>query len=317
MTTPVLFLDEASRHLGQIDRARAEQTAMTLIATLRRLRRINGRIALNTAQPIAQHQIADGWTMQAVMGGNAFKEAWDFVRALSDRSPFSAGLKEGMMQEIDDMEFRTRPGQVRSSAIAWATVLDSATVSFNAHPDWSQAWVETAYRTLEHDGSLVEGEGRIKNASLAAHADEHIDWLKLLGLAEAPTAAQVWGEKGERFPNLRFLPRTEKDLTALEGSGTPFQQALASLEALEKDASGWKKDSPWPEFSTKATGESEQRQRLCWAHDDITGKEELFDWHTRFTGGLPGRVHFRVDAANRVIVVAYVGGKLMRKISGK
>lgn len=316
MTTPVLFLDDASRHVGSIDRARAEQTAMTLIATLRRLRKINSRIALNTARPIAQYQIADDWTLQAVLGGNAFKEEWDFVRALSDRSPFSVGLKEGMSEEIDDMELRTRPGQVPSSALAWATLLDSATVSFDAHPDWSQGWVETAYRTLDDDGSLLEGEGRIKNASLVAHADEHVDWLKLLGLAAAPTAAQIWSEKGDRFPNLRFLPRTEKDLTALEGSGAPFLQAVASLEALEKDAVGWKKDNPWPEFSTKATGESEQRQKLCWVHDDATKKEELFDWHTRFTGGLAGRVHFRVDAANRVIVIAYIGGKLTRKISG-
>jgi len=316
MTTPVLFLDDASRHVGSINRGCAEEIAMTLLATLRRLRKINSRIALNTARPIAQYQIADDWTLQAVLGGHAFKEEWDFVKALSDRSPFSAGLKEGMSQEVDDMEFRTRAGQVPSSALAWATVLDSATVSFNVHPDWSRSWVETAYSTLEDDGNLVEGEGRIKNTSLAAHADEHADWLKLLGVAEAPTAAQVWSEKGDRFPNLRFLPRTEKDLTALEGSGAPFLQALASLEALEKDAVHWKEDSAWPEFSTKATGEAEQRQKLCWVHDDATGKEELFDWHTRFTGGLAGRVHFRVDAAHRVIVVAYVGGKLMRKISG-
>ncbi|OEC34956.1 hypothetical protein SAMN05216600_105224 [Pseudomonas cuatrocienegasensis] len=316
MTTPVLFLDDASRHLGHIDRARAEQTAITLITTLRRLRRINRRIALNTSQPIAQHQITDDWTMQAVLGGNSFKEEWDFVRALSDRSPFSAELQEGISQEIDDMEFRTRLGQIPSRALAWATLLDSATVSFNAHPDWSKAWVETAYYTLEDDGSVAEGEGCIKNASLASHADEHIEWLKQLGFAEVPTAAQVWGEKSERFPNLRFLARTEKDLSALEGSGAPFLQAMASLESLEKDAGGWKKDSPWPEFSTKTTGESEQRQKLCWVYDDATGKEELFDWHTRFTGGLAGRVHFRVDTVNRVIVVAYVGSKLTRKISG-
>jgi hypothetical protein len=316
MTTPVLFLDDASRHIGTIDRARAEQTAMTLLATLRRLRRINGRIALNTARPIAQYQIADDWTLQAVLGGNTFKEEWDFVRGLSDRSPFSVGLKDGMSQEIDDMEFRTRPGQVSSSALAWATLLDSATVSFDAHPDWSQGWVEMSYRTLDEAGNLLDTDGRVRNASQAAHADEHVDWLKLLGLAAVPTAAQVWSEKGDRFPGLRFLPRMEKDLTALEGSGVPFLQAVASLEALTKDVASWKADNPWPEFSTKASPESDQRQKLCWVQDDATGKEELFDWHTRFTGGLAGRVHFRVDATNRVIVVAYVGGKLTRKISG-
>ena len=316
MTTPVLFLDDASRHIGPIDLKRAEQTAMRLIATLRRLRKINSRIALNTARPIAQYQITDNWTLQKVRGGSAFKEAWDFVRALSDRSPFSVGLADGMSEEINGMDCRTRPGLVQSSALAWANLLDSATVSFDAHPDWSQGWVEMSFRTLDDAGNLLETDGRVRNASQADHADEHIDWLKLLGLAAVATAAQVWSEKGARFPGLRFLARVEKDLTALEGSGVPFLQAVASLEALAKDSADWKNDRPWPEFSTKASGESAQRQKLCCVHDDATGKEELFDWHTRFTGGFAGRIHFRVDATSRLIVVAYLGGKLIRKISG-
>ena len=314
--TPVLFLDDASRHIGPINRECAEKTAMTLLSTLKRLRKINSRIALNTARPIAQHQIGDDWTLQAVLGGNSFREEWDFIRALSDRSPFSAGLQTEISQEIDDMEFRTHPGQIASSALAWATLLDSATVSFNAHPDWSQAWVETTYRTLEDDGNLVDEEGRVKNTSRAEHADEHEDWLKQLGFAEVPTAEQVWSEKGARFPTLRFLPRTERDLKILETSGAPFLQAMESLKSLEKDAIGWKEGNAWPEFSTKASGESEQRRELCWVHDDATGKEELFDWHVRFTGGFAGRVHFRVDATNRIIVVAYIGLKLKRKIPG-
>jgi hypothetical protein len=316
MTTPVLFLDDASRHNGSIDRGCAEQTALTLLATLRRLRKINSRIALNTARPIAQYQIADDWTLQSVLGGHAFKEEWDFIRALSDRSPFSVGLEDGIAQEINDMEFHARPGQIRSSALAWATLLGSATVSFDAHADWSQGWVEMSYRTLDDAGNLLETEGRVRNASQVVHADEHIAWLRLLGFAVVPTAAQVWSEKGDRFPGLRFLSRVENDLTALEGSGIPFLQAIASLEALARDVAGWKTNSSWPEFSTKASPEAAQRQNLCFAHDDATGKEELFDWHTRFTGGLAGRVHFRVDAKTRTIIVAYVGGKLVRKISG-
>ena len=216
---------------------------MALISTLRRLRKINTKIALNTSRSIAQYQITDDWTLQAVLGGNSFKEAWDFVRALNDRSPFSVGLGNGIAQEIENMEFRTRPGQVPSSALAWATLLDSATVSFDAHPDWSQGWVEMSYLMLDEAGNLLETDGRVRNASQPAHADEHLDWLKLLGLAAAPTATQVWGEKEDRFPGLRFLPRVEKDLTALEGSGVPFLQAVASLGALAKDAEAWKADS--------------------------------------------------------------------------
>lgn len=315
MATPVLFLDDASRHVGVVNRAQAEQTAMTLLDTLKSLRKINKKFALNTAKPIAQYQIADNWTLQSILGGIAFREEWDFIRTLNDRSPFAVGLEDGLLQEVNDMEFRTRPGQVLSSALAWAALMDSATVSFNAHPDWSQAWVDTGYCVLEDDGELREDETRVKNASQIAHAEAHVDWLKLLGFSLVPTALQVWSERVDRFPGLRFLPRIEKDLLALEGSGIPFLQAISALESLAHDVAQWKAESPRPDFSTRASAEFEQRKKLCWANDDVTGRLELFDWHTRFTGGLAGRVHFRVDSTNRSIVVAYVGGKLMREIS--
>ncbi|MXN31567.1 hypothetical protein [Delftia sp. CH05] len=220
-----------------------------------------------------------------------------------------------MSEEIAGMEFQTRPGKIYSSALAWATLLDSATVSFDAHPDWSKEWVEISFRRLDDDGNLLDIDSRTRNASQAAHADEHEGWLKLLGYTSVQSAAQVWREKEDRFPGLHFLPRVEKDLVALGGSGIPFQQAILSLASLAKDVDAWKVESPWPEFSSKASPEAETRQDLCWVMDDSTGKKELFDWHIRFTGGLAGRIHFRVDSANKRLIIAYIGGKLNRKIS--
>jgi hypothetical protein len=316
MTTPVLFLDDASRFVGVADRESSHRIAMTLLDTLKRLRKCNKKFALNTVGPIANYQVADGFTLQSILGGVLFKEEWDFIRSLNDRSPFAAGLESSLLQEIELMEFRTRTGKVTSSALAWATLLDSATVSFQAHPDWSEAWVDAAFSVLEEDGEIRESEVRVRNASQVTHVDQHADWLKVLGLSEAPSAVEVWRERAERFPGLRFLPRVEKDLSALEGSGVPFLQALSALEALSKDVSNWKPESAWPVFSTKATPEAEQRKRLCWVVDDATEKKELFDMHTRFTGGFAGRVHFRVDAQGKSVVVAYVGGKLEQEISG-
>ena len=96
MTTPVLFLDDASRHVGAVDRAQAERTALTLLDTLKSLRRINKKFALNTVKPIAQYQIAADWTLQSILGGASFREEWDFIRSLNDRSPFATGLEDGL-----------------------------------------------------------------------------------------------------------------------------------------------------------------------------------------------------------------------------
>ena len=312
----MLFLDDASRHVGAIGRAQAEQSAKNLLDTLRGLRKVSKKFALNTAQPIAHYQVSDNWTLQSLLGGTAFKEEWEFVRALSDRSPFSSGLEEGLLKEIAGLELRTRPGNVASSALAWAALLDSATVSFDGHTDWSGAWVETTYSSLDNNGDIEEAEATVRNASQARHAEQHVDWLRLLGLGITPTPSQIWGERTERFSRLRFLPRVEGDLATLAGSGAAFRLALSALESLAKDAADWDAEKAWPDFSTYATAESETRKKLCWVFDDATGKNELFDWHTRFTGGVAGRLHFRVDGATGTIVVAYVGSKLTREISG-
>ncbi|GHT85095.1 hypothetical protein AGMMS49543_15890 [Betaproteobacteria bacterium] len=315
MVTPVLFLDDASRHKEGtiISRERAEQTAGGLIKTLQSLRKINKKFALNTAYSISQYQVADNFPLQAVLR----REEWDFIRMMNTHSPFSDGLDKLLSDEISSMDLRTKQDKVSSIALAWATLLDSATVSFDAHIDWSQAWVETIYCKLDDNGCISEAEKRIRNASRVTHASEHTAWLKQLGLSTDPTATQVWGEKADRFPSLRFLPRVEKDLKALEGSGVPFRQALKSLEALEKDVVIWKgKGIQWPEFSTKASPEADDRKKLCWVHDDVTGGKECFDWHVRFTGGVAGRTHFRVDEASMSIIVAYIGGKLTREITG-
>ncbi|MCG5262360.1 hypothetical protein EM868_15350 [Cupriavidus gilardii] len=280
------------------------------------MRSYNKKFALNTSQPIAQYHIADNWTLQSVLGGTRFREEWEFIRFLADRSPFSAGLPDVLQEEIGGAECRTRPGGVLSNALTWATLLGSATVSFDAHHDWSQAWVATTFSSLEHDDSVLETEEHVRNASQPEHADEHADWLKLLGFFEAPDALQVWSEREVRYPGLRFLPRVRGDLVALQDTGAAYIQALAALRDLSGDAISWDRGNAWPKFSRRASPESARRQGLCKAKDDGTGRNELFDWHTRFTGGLAGRLHFRVDVANHVIVVAYIGRKLMDQIPG-
>src|SRR3569833_892730 len=112
MTSSVLFLDEASGHCGSVERQRAEQTAKTLLGTLRRLYRINRQFALNAALPLAQSRISENYTMQSILGGISFKEEWDFIRRLSERSPFDAGFEHSMSARIAGMELRTVPGQV-------------------------------------------------------------------------------------------------------------------------------------------------------------------------------------------------------------
>ncbi|QBH19202.1 hypothetical protein EYC51_06695 [Alcaligenes faecalis] len=315
MTQSVLFLDDASRHVGAVGREAAQQCALALLRTLKYLRKINKKFVLSTAIPLRQYEISDDWTLQSALGGDEFKDHWRFLQMLQDRSPFSAEMTGIVQERIDRMELNSMPGVVASRALAWATVLDAGTVSFQAHPDWSGAWVETAYCELDDEGNVFDVQGRVRNISEPEHTNEHLDWLKALGYSKTPTSEEIWQERADRFPGLRFLSSVRKDLAVLDGSGLPFRQALEALESLASVASGWPFDAVEPTFPGKMTPEHEGRKRSCWFHDDETGQQELFDKHIRFTGGIPGRIHFRLDVPERSIIIAYVGHKLERKAS--
>ena len=98
----------------------------------------------------------------------------------------------------------------------------------------------------------------------------------------------------------------------LNGSGAPYKQAINALDALNTDFDAWDGKARLV-FSRKVTPEDEQRKRLCFARD-VDDEKYCFDLHARFTGGIPGRIHFRLAAAERKAVIAYVGIKLDSKI---
>lgn len=312
---PVLFLDEASRHIGSMDRSSATEVAKGLISVLKGLRKVNKNFALNTERHIAHYRVSDEWTLGSLLGGIEFKEEWAFIRALSSQSPLGYGL-DHLLDEIDGLEFKTKIGGIFSLSLAWAKVMDTAIVSFDSHPDWSEPLVEVTYLELDDDCNIQSHETSVRNTCKIGHVQVHSEWFsQLLGM---PTedAYELWKEREARFPSIRLLPRVENDLSKLSTFGAPFRQALQALSTLSSDAQEWPKGAASPSFSTKTTPEGETGKRRCWVFDDRTGKKELFDWHVRFTGSIAGRIHFRIDGANREIVVAYIGAKLSDNITG-
>ncbi len=304
----ILFLETASGYAHDVAPEVASQAAKNLVTTLRRARRVNPRLALNSGVPLRHCSVSPNCTLGAALGGVAYREEWDFIRALADRSPISSGLEE-WVEKSAGIEAATSEGPP-SQALTWASLLETATVSFSARPSWQMAWVNAQLCILGEDGELRFGEQSIRNASMPAHVEEHDPWLRTLGYEALPSAADIWNEREHRFPRLRFLPRVQKDLMHLGTSGAPYKQALETLAVLNGDADAWSATGIEPQFSIKVTPEHEQRRELCLVDDDLMGAKHYFDTHARFTGGIPGRIHFRVDNEHRKFVVAYVGFKL-------
>src|SRR3569623_1033465 len=104
MTTPVLFLDHASRSYTESPQLDAERIVLALLSTLRALRKLNRRFAINATEPLARIKECENWTLIEVLRGAKYRDEWDFIRALGERSPLSSGLTSSFGVEVERLD---------------------------------------------------------------------------------------------------------------------------------------------------------------------------------------------------------------------
>ena len=152
-----------------------------------------------------------------------------------------------------------------------------------------------------------EDDVRCRHATTEQHVKDHTDWIDAHRVDAPRTPDELWHYRGRWYPNIVFLPDVRGQIQDL-GAGSPaFGQVVEKLTALQNALSAWS-GAGRPEWGISVTGEYQQREKFCW-FEDLDGVRRLFEDHARFTPGA-GRIHFRLDGANRRIVVAYVGRKL-------
>lgn len=308
MTVPVLFLEPDSGYRTNVEKEVAQKTVKNLITTLIKIRRLNSKISINTAGSLSQQRVSPEDTLQTILTGPNHRDEWLLLKELKAKSPLSNGLST-FLETFDIAEARTECGQI-STALTWASLLETGTVSLKTGGVWDSHTVNIALTKINPNGELLKAKECINNLSEPDHVTHHSNWLKSLGFDRIPSAKKFWTDKESQFPKLRFLDQTKGHIEALATSGAPYKQALSTLEALNEDASRWDGNGQ-PQYSIKvADGEHDQRQSLSRFTDETVGKELDFDRHAYFTGGFPGRIHFRVDINEKKFVIAYIGFKL-------
>ena len=306
MAIPVLFLESNSGYQGKVTDEAATATALALIQTLIAVRKINRIVSINCVEHLSKIQITPNKTLQSVLQGPTYKDQWLLIRTLAANSPLSHGL-EKWLEVTGSCEARTPTGDV-SLALLWAVLCKSGTVSLNAVPTWASEWVKTHYSSLDAHANVQTKLEDVRNFSSSTHATKHKSWLSELNVGT--TAATVWRERNDRYPGLRFVSGTERQLAELSATGAPYVQALETLAVLNEDALSWGGTGN-PKYSVKvAAGEHDQRRDLVMFFDDLYGKNREFGRHAYFTGGIAGRVHFIADAPEKKFVIGYLGGKL-------
>jgi hypothetical protein len=306
MPSPVLFLEPLSGQGQNLNDAALLSAVQGLISILIAIRKINRSVSVNSSVRLADVMVSYNRTLGTVLQGREFADEWRLIKSVAANSPLSSGL-ERWIETVDLWQAYTKQGQ-DSAALLWAHICQSATVSFPVGLPWTDEWIDADCLSLDSYGNVISTSPRVRNFSKLTHLNAHERWLSQL--SSGSTYAELWKARDQRFPGLRFLNCTNRQLADLWSSGAPYIQAVETLEALNQDSLHWKGNGELT-FSVKvAAGEHDQRKDLALFKDEKSGTVRDFGRHAYFTGGFAGRIHFIVDAEEKIFVIGYVGQKL-------
>ena len=230
------------------------------------------------------------------------------LRAIDNRAPFDADMARLADEMAAALEYRY--GDREAIGLGLASWHDGLAVSVDVAP-----WRTEAVRLLRHqvfeddDGELAEEtvNVRARNAADAAHLQAHDDWLQAPTRNLPRTPDELWLNRDLWYPNIDFIARVERQIRGLPANSPGLRQIAEKLLALQDTLSAWHAASS-PEWRINVKPENENREKHCW-FEDLDGERRLFELHVNYTPG-PNRIHFRLDAPARRIVVAHVGRKL-------
>ncbi|WP_159001288.1 hypothetical protein [Streptomyces sp. SBT349] len=302
----LLFLNERSC----TSNASPPEVAKAMDGLIRVLReaRTWREIALVTRTPLARSELARGYYYQQWAADNRHRNQRQYIKALRNRAPFAEVLPRDPVPGDVEHEYAGE----RVEGIGAAHLLDGLAVSLPVSTAWHRSWLEVTVRTLveSDEGHVVMREATepVRHGSRPVDLKAHERWGRSSGLHAIGSPTQLWAERADFFPSLRFLPRARQDLESLQPPA--FVQVRGLLARLEESVARWDPSAAavpaWQ--GAKVTPEHEQRKRLC-SFTDEEGEKHCYDWHGRFTPGA-GRLHFRLLPGERALEIAYIGPKI-------
>lgn len=231
--------------------------------------------------------------------------------------PPTADLSEGdTLLERSEL-FEAHYDGNRANGLGYAVLFDGISLSLLSESCWDTPTIDLLCTEYSPEvGGFVDGPETIRHASRAEHISHaHVEWIRDRVRNAVRDGNDLWFKVDEWFPNLIFCENVRRQIQALL-SGTPQLSGIVErLLALETYCKNWDGDGfdrrvlpPQygcsPESSQTLNRFGNQREFEC-----PDGKRRLFDLHLK---GLRGhwRIHIWPDAANRKIIVGYIGPHL-------
>lgn len=306
---PQLFLNEESCR-SACEPLQAERAMTEFAHTAAAVQRADPTgTTLVTEAKLNELYIAQGHPIGKWIGNPKNQAAWLLLLKLQSKSPFKAGLPDG----VDGYDVEYRHEGLPAEGLGAAHMAGGLGVSLPVDARWDATALTLERERLVEDDESEDGSGTevslvdVRHASARPHVEEHLRWIRASRDTAATTGAHLWEKRDRICPTLQFLPEVEHQLRSLEALSVPVVRRR--LLDLGEAVSNWDPDTqPRPPWGGDVRGEFQSRRRLCW-FDDLDGERRLFAWHIDYPPK-PGRIHFRLVPEDRTVRIAYVGRKL-------
>lgn len=310
-----LFLNDLSSSPDTLSHQVSVQYLKELVATTRQAREIAMDIVLNCSTPINTFPICANVTIATVRNAGDCVDESLFLKTLVSRSPLTQALPVAQLGQLADLDYHIVPhapicSEKKAEALGLAHMCGGLGISIPSHEFWMNAAIPLNRLTLEGDGELRSEEVVARNASCRDHIVQQEEVLREITRPRFLSGRQLWADRAQFFPNLKFLQRTRQQLEAILPGDPMLNSVGEKLVAIDRAIDLWRQTgSPQNVFPFSVRHESKSRMHLTLFNDE-TGTPRYFSLHADFTPG-EGRLHFILESEPvRCAIVGHIGRKL-------
>ncbi|WP_238178476.1 hypothetical protein [Calothrix sp. 336/3] len=289
-----------------------------LIKTIKAVKAQGVKVSLRTKENFHTTILAPNYPLRRWLNdNNADQVERSYIRTLATKAPFSTGLINAEIKEIEDnaslSEFRYQGKLAIGLGIAY--ILDTIVISLLSEECWDCSRIELEFRCLDEVGEIVSKTVETIHASRSCHIAEHTNLIqesKERIYQKVSNGSKIWEQREQLFPNLVFCDVVRKQLEDILTGQLELQPVIKILLELQKCCQNWDSGyfnlEGYPiEESGESQGTLEQyaRERTFSCPD---GEERLFERHVklRFCNW---RIHFFPEKPGTVII-GYIGRHL-------
>jgi hypothetical protein len=165
------------------------------------------------------------------------REEKTFLRTIATSSPFSQGIADDLISEVENnaapLEFRHQDKIAIGLGIAF--ILDTISVSFHSDERWNASILALDITHADGDDEQVN----IIHASTKEHVQAHTDWFQQKCSTNIKTGQDLWEQRDSLFPNLQFCQSTQASLESLLAGDVMLNSVNKRLKELQDYSSNW------------------------------------------------------------------------------